>query len=57
MEKDRNLQFKIFIFFFAFEFTNKAKEIGFRQVKRKLVLSFMFKDANSMKDYALILSC
>ena len=41
---------------FSVEFTNNTSERGLRQVKRKLAVSFMFKNANRMKDYAIILS-
>ena len=41
---------------FSVEFTNNTSEKGLRQVKRKLAVSFMFKNANRMKDYATILS-
>ena len=45
-----------FAYDFSVEFTNNTSERGLRQVKRKLVVSFMFKNANRMKDYARILS-
>lgn len=41
---------------FSVEFTNNTAERGLRQVKRKFAVSFMFKNANRMKDYANILS-
>lgn len=41
---------------FSVEFTNNTSERGLRQTKRKLAVSFMFKNANRMKDYATILS-
>ena len=41
---------------FSVAFTNNTSERGLRQVKRKLVVSFMFKNANRMKDYATVLS-
>lgn len=41
---------------FSVEFTNNCSERGLRQVKRKLAVAFMFKNANRMKDYAKILS-
>lgn len=45
-----------FAYDFSVEFTNNTSERSLRQVKRKLVVSFMFKNANRMKDYARILS-
>ena len=41
---------------FSVDFTNNTSEKGLRQVKRKLAVSFMFKNSNRMKDYATILS-
>lgn len=41
---------------FKIAFTNNTSERGLRQVKRKIAVSFMFKNANRMKDYATILS-
>lgn len=41
---------------FNVAFTNNTSEKGLRQVKRKIAVSFMFKNANRMKDYAQILS-
>lgn len=41
---------------FSVEFTNNTSEKGLRQVKRKIAVSFSFKNANRMKDYATILS-
>ena len=46
----------LFAYDFSVEFTNNTSEKGLRQVKRKLAVSFMFKNANRMKDYAIILS-
>lgn len=46
----------MFITDFSVDFTNNTSEKGLRQVKRKLAVSFMFKNANRMKDYATILS-
>lgn len=46
----------LFIKDFNVEFTNNTSERGLRQVKRKIAVSFMFKNANRMKDYAIILS-
>ena len=46
----------LFAYDFTVEFTNNTSEKGLRQVKRKLAVSFMFKNANRMKDYATILS-
>lgn len=46
----------MFITDFSVEFTNNTSEKGLRQVKRKIAVSFMFKNANRMKDYATILS-
>lgn len=51
--KDNHL---LFIKDFNVEFTNNTAERGLRQSKRKLAVSFMFKNANRMKDYAVILS-
>lgn len=41
---------------FSVGFTNNTSEKGLRQVKRKLAVSFMFKNANRMKNYATIIS-
>ena len=41
---------------FSVDFTNNTSEKGLRQVKRKIDVSFMFKNSNRMKDYATILS-
>jgi hypothetical protein len=41
---------------FSVQFTNNTSERGLRQVKRKLVVSFMFKNSNRMNDYATIIS-
>lgn len=41
---------------FSVAFTNNCSERGLRQVKRKLAVAFMFKNANRMKDYAKVLS-
>lgn len=46
----------LFAYDFSVAFTNNTSERGIRQVKRKLAVSFMFKNANRMKDYAKILS-
>lgn len=46
----------LFAYDYSVEFTNNTSERGLRQVKRKLAVSFMFKNANRMKDYATILS-
>lgn len=46
----------LYAYDFSVEFTNNTSERGLRQVKRKLAVSFMFKNANRMKDYAMILS-
>lgn len=46
----------LFAYDFSVAFTNNTSEKGIRQVKRKLAVSFMFKNANKMKDYAKILS-
>lgn len=46
----------LFAYDFSISFTNNTSERGLRQVKRKLAVSFMFKNANRMKDYATILS-
>ena len=41
---------------FICNFTNNTAERGLRLVKRKIAISFMFKNVNRMKDYATILS-
>lgn len=41
---------------FSVDFTNNTSERGLRTVKRKVAVSFMFKNSNRMKDYAMILS-
>ena len=41
---------------FSVDFTNNTSELALRQVKRKIAVSFMFKNANRMKDYATVLS-
>ena len=41
---------------FICNFTNNTAERGLRLVKRKIAVSFMFKNVNRMKDYATILS-
>ena len=41
---------------FSVDFTNNTSERGLRTVKRKVAVSFMFKNSNRMKDYAVILS-
>ena len=46
----------LFAYNFSVAFTNNTSERGLRQVKRKLAVSFMFKNANRMKDYATIIS-
>lgn len=46
----------LFAYDFSVSFTNNTSERGLRQVKRKLAVAFMFKNANRMKDYATILS-
>lgn len=46
----------LFAYDFSVAFTNNTSERGLRQVKRKLAVSFMFKNSNRMKDYATILS-
>lgn len=46
----------LYAYDFSVEFTNNTSERGLRQVKRKLAVSFMFKNASRMKDYANILS-
>ena len=51
--KDNHL---LFAHNFDVAFTNNTSEKGLRQVKRKIAVSFMFKNANRMKDYAQILS-
>lgn len=51
--KDNHLMFATN---FDVEFTNNTSERGLRLVKRKIAVSFMFKSANRMEDYATILS-
>jgi len=51
--KDNHL---LFIKDFAVNFTNNTAERGLRQCKRKLATSFLFKNINTMKDYATIIS-
>lgn len=46
----------LFAYDFSVAFTNNTSEKGLRQVKRKIAVSFMFKNSNRMKDYAKILS-
>lgn len=41
---------------FSVGFTNNTSERGLRQVKRKLAVSFMFKNMNRAKDYATVKS-
>lgn len=51
--KDNHL---LFIKDFDIPFTNNTAERGLRQTKRKLAVSFIFKNINTMKDYAKITS-
>lgn len=51
--KDNHL---LFIKDFDIPFTNNTAERGLRQTKRKLAVSFLFKNINTMKDYAKITS-
>lgn len=51
--RDNNL---LFIKDFSVDFTNNTSERGLRQAKRKLVVSFMFKNINRLKDYVILLS-
>ena len=46
----------MFVTNFSVDFTNNTPEKRLRQVKRKIAVSFMFKNSNRMKDYATILS-
>lgn len=46
----------LFLSDFNISFTNNTSEKALRQTKRKLAVSFMFKNANRMKDYATMLS-
>ena len=46
----------MFVSNFSVAFTNNTSERGLRTVKRKVAVSFMFKNSNRMKDYAMILS-
>lgn len=46
----------LFVKDFTVAFTNNTLERGLRQVKRKLAVSFAFKNINRMKDYAIILN-
>ena len=41
---------------FSVGFTNNTSERGLRQIKRKLAVSFMFKNMNRAKDYAVVKS-
>ena len=41
---------------FNVQFSNNTAERGLRQTKRKLAVSFLFKNINTMKDYSKILS-
>lgn len=52
--KDFKENHLLFAYDFSVEFTNNTAERGLRQVKRKLAVSFMFQNANRMKDYANI---
>lgn len=51
--KDNHL---LFIKDFTVGFTNNTSEKGLRQCKRKLTTSFMFKNLNTLRDYAKIIS-
>lgn len=46
----------LFVKDFSVAFTNNTSERGLRQAKRKIAVSFMFKNINRLKDYAIILS-
>ena len=46
----------LFVKDFSVDFTNNTAEKGLRLVKRKVAVSFMFKNSNRMKEYATILS-
>lgn len=46
----------LFVTNFTVAFTNNTSERGLRQAKRKIAVSFMFKNINRVKDYAIILS-
>ena len=46
----------LFVKDFSVDFTNNTSERGLRQAKRKLAVSFMFKNINRLKDYAIVLS-
>ena len=46
----------LFAYDFTVAFTNNTSERSLRQFKRKLAVSFSFKNINHMKDYAMILS-
>lgn len=46
----------LFVENFNVAFTNNTSERGLRQCKRKLAVSFLFKNINRMKDYANIIS-
>lgn len=46
----------LFIYDFSVPFTNNTAEKGIRQVKRKLVVSYSFKNINTLKNYGMILS-
>ena len=51
--KDNHL---LFIKDFTVPFTNNTAERGLRQTKRKLAVSFLFKNTSTMEDYAKIIS-
>ena len=46
----------LFIKDFEVPFSNNTAELGLRQIKRKLVVSLMFKNENTMNNYAKIIS-
>ena len=46
----------LFVKNFKVAFTNNTSERGLRQIKRKIAVSFMFKNIARVKDYATILS-
>lgn len=46
----------LFIKDFEVPFSNNTAELGLRQIKRKLVVSFMFKNNTTMNNYAKIVS-
>lgn len=46
----------LFMYNFSVPFTNNTAEKGIRQVKRKMIVSYSFKNINTLKNYGRILS-